>query len=156
MKRFEENRRVALLVSAKIHIYDREEYEPGMDNNGGHYEMWREFVRHSDSWVCSYHASHEFGTCRFCGMSQPEDPCQCGEKPEVVSPGFLSSLLEKVERDNTKRKYGEGEGKAKDWSYTLPDEHLQKIRRRIEDYLRKTRLQSEVLEVANQLFVKLD
>jgi len=130
----------------KVTIYDYSHYEANMSNNGGSYGFWEVFepVDH-DQYDRSYHTTAEFEYCEFCGQFQRGD-CGCGRCPEKVSEKEVLGLIKEANNDKSDEVYAEVEP----WQLDL-----KKLRRRIEDHLRKTDNVSDLIFIANNVGVSI-
>ena len=113
----------------EVTIYDYSHYESSMSANGGSYGFWETYTpTSSDTYAKTYHTTAEFSYCEFCGQFQRGD-CGCGHYRETVTEKELLVLIRDANSDKSDDIYSE----------VIPWElDLKKLRRRIEDKLRKT------------------
>ena len=154
----DQDRIYAILANANvITISDRLNYEPGKDENGGHYETWQTFrpdPKNAGRWIKEHHVSHDWGVCPACGeLSHAGEDCPWGGKPRDISLAVLFEKIVFVEFNKERARYIDEPRYS--WGATFSPEYVTKLKRKIVEAMDNTILQSELLDVANILHVSL-
>ncbi len=126
----------------EVRVYDYSNYVSGKASNGGSYGFWS-VIRPvgEDTYEKEYHTTAGFQFCGGCGAFSD---CNC--QPWLIKTAEVEALIREYNTDEHPDVYAE----VKAWALDT-----RKLRRRIEDHLRKTDSVSDLLMVADKLGVSL-
>lgn len=134
----------------KVTIRDFSNWDSRRQNNGGAYGFWEEYTQlptllnGEPAFEVRYFTTAEFDYCEFCGNFS----CSCWKEPEIVTLTDLQQRIKAAEDHPSDQVEAviEGELKEADWP---------KIRRRVEDALRKTSDNNLIFKVATIVNAKI-